>query len=154
MVHAARRTASEPWDPAAKEERYESIVQQPEKRLILAVLEDAVSTFQQYIALHKGTFREFRQVEIWLTSNDTKWAFSFVNICDALDLDVARWRAALARWRRRQEASDGLGGTVGTWCLPGDGGGRHLGADGGDRPAHEHQAASPRYRVGQGLAAH
>ena len=51
---------------------------QPEKRLVLAVLEEALKTFQQCLA--GTTFRQrrfFREVEEWFASEDVTWLFSF-----------------------------------------------------------------------------
>jgi hypothetical protein len=76
---------------------------QPEKRLMLAVLEDAVGTFQKYARARERTGqRLFTEVEDWFTSDDQEWPYSFVNISQALGLDAAYVRGGLARWRRRQ----------------------------------------------------
>jgi len=127
---------------------------QPEKRLILAILEDAVGTFQKYVVLQRGTPRHFRQVEAWIAANDTEWAFSFVNICEALDLDVARCRAGLARWRSRQEAGDALGVTIGARVLRVSGTRGRLHPVGRDRPGNGRHTITPRYRVGRDLPTH
>lgn len=80
---------------------------QPEQRLLLGVLEDALNTFQKGVALRRYRSREFRQAEAWLASNDTTWCFSYVNVCDFLGLDVSGCRDALARWRRWMETGGG-----------------------------------------------
>src|SRR5581483_352348 len=61
---------------------------QPEKRLMLAVLEDAVGTFQKYTGAGNRRMRRlFLEAEEWFASNDTEWPFAFVNICHALGMD-------------------------------------------------------------------
>jgi hypothetical protein len=77
----------------------------PEKRLMLAVLEEAVGDFQRFVAApgREGQ-RMFRNAEDWFASEDTEWPFSFVNICQTLGLDVGYVRAGLGRWRDAQRA--------------------------------------------------
>lgn len=69
---------------------------QPERRLMLAILEDAVDVIRRY-----GRFRDPAAVKLtrdardWMTSTERHWPFSFENICDAvgLDADAVRTRA-------------------------------------------------------------
>jgi len=78
---------------------------QPEKRLMLAVLEEAVGTFQKNaLSPHRRARRLFTDVEEWLGSEDRDWPFSFVNICQALGLEPHYLRAGLRRWREREQA--------------------------------------------------
>jgi hypothetical protein len=78
---------------------------QPEKRLMLAVLEDAVGTFQKYTGAGNRRMRRlFLEAEEWFASNDTEWPFAFVNICHALGMDPEYMRGGLRRWRERQES--------------------------------------------------
>ena len=77
-----------------------------EKSLLLAVLEDAVETFQHYvIASDRRDHALFADVAAWFASGDTQWMFSFVPICDALGFDVAYVRSGLRRWRDTHCAS-------------------------------------------------
>jgi hypothetical protein len=76
---------------------------QPEKRLMLAVMEDAVGTFQKYVwARDRAGQRLLAEVEEWFESHDIDWPYSFVNICHALNLDVDFMRDGLRRWKRQQ----------------------------------------------------
>ena len=76
---------------------------QPEKRLMLAVMEDAVGTFQKYVwARDRAGQRLLAEVEDWFESNDLEWPYSFVNICNALSLDVDFMRGGLRRWKQQQ----------------------------------------------------
>ncbi len=77
----------------------------PEKRLMLAVLEEAVGDYQRYlVATGNEARRLFQDAEDWLASEDVEWPYSFVNICNALGLDVGYVRAGLTRWRDAQRA--------------------------------------------------
>src|SRR5438046_2815167 len=61
---------------------------QPEKRLMLAVLEGAVSDFQKYATASSGRGRRlFADADAWFGSTNTDDPLSFVNICYALALD-------------------------------------------------------------------
>jgi hypothetical protein len=77
----------------------------PEKRLLLAVLEEAVVTLQRY-ATDSGRRgrRLFREAEEWLRSDDVCWPCSFRNICDALGFDATGLRQGLWRWCDLQRA--------------------------------------------------
>src|SRR3989454_6438099 len=78
---------------------------QPEKRLMLAVLEDAVGTFQKYVAssTRRGQ-RLFAEAEEWFAEPATEWPFGFESICQALSLEPAYIRNGLGRWRDAQRA--------------------------------------------------
>ncbi len=78
---------------------------QPEKRLMLAVLEDAVGTFQKYVgARDRPAQALFAETEEWFAAEEAEWPFSFENICQALGLEAEFLRAGLWRWRDRQRA--------------------------------------------------
>ena len=71
-----------------------------EKRLMLAVLEDALGIYRKYTAVPGRRHRRLvRETEQWLFSDDTSWPFSFVNICHSLGIDVAWLRGQLGRPR-------------------------------------------------------
>ncbi len=77
---------------------------QPEKRLMLAVLEDAVTSyFRHAFATRHAGMAEFREAQAWITSDDTTWPFSFLNICTALDIEADYVRRGLERWRAREQ---------------------------------------------------
>ena len=85
----------------------------PEKRLMLAVLEDAVATFQRYVdAKNRRGQRLFREAEEWVVSDDTDWPFAFENICHTLDIEPDFLRRGLARWKERQLAKAAGGARV------------------------------------------
>ncbi len=70
--------------------------QQGEKRLMLAVLKDAVECIEHYSSGCRARSRPaYRAALRWVFAQDQAWPFSFENICLALDLDPARLRFAL-----------------------------------------------------------
>jgi hypothetical protein len=84
---------------------------QPEKRLMLAVLEDAVSDFQKYATASSGRGRRlFVEADTWFKSDSTDRLLDFENICQALALDPSFVRDSLRRWRiaRRSEATTSI----------------------------------------------
>ncbi len=77
----------------------------PEMRLLLAVLEEGVVTFQRYVnSPRRRGQRLFREAEEWLLSDDVSWPCSFRNVCDVLGFDVAYLRSGLMRWRDHQRS--------------------------------------------------
>lgn len=82
------------------------IPQQPEIRLMLAVLEDSVNCFQDNIfAVNKKRIQLFKEAEDWFMSDDTSWIFSFVSICSLLQLEPGYFRQGLNRWAAKQRAT-------------------------------------------------
>jgi hypothetical protein len=72
-------------------------------RLMLAVREDAVGTFQKYVwARDRASQRLLTEVEDWFASDDVDWPYSFVNICHSLGLDIGFMRNGLRRWKQDQ----------------------------------------------------
>jgi len=83
--------------------------EQPEKRLMLAVLEDAVKTFQDSLAtVNHRRPRLLREVEEWFASTDVTWPFSFENVCTVLGIDPDSLRLGLSQWRVHQFAQQKL----------------------------------------------
>ncbi len=78
-----------------------SLVQTPEKRLMLAVLEDAAATVSRCAGRQTSPDqRAVEEVERWYSSEDGHWPFSFINVCDALGLDPSCLRRGFLRLRR------------------------------------------------------
>ena len=79
----------------------------PEKRLMLAILKDAVSTFQaDLFATNVKSSRRFEQAKDWITEADGDWVFSFENICEHLGLNPAYVRNGLLHWMENKLASE------------------------------------------------
>jgi hypothetical protein len=74
---------------------------QPEKRLMLAVLEEAIATFQRHaISDTRRSQRLVEEVEAWASGAEgSDWPFSFENVCAALDLEAEYLRNGMARWK-------------------------------------------------------
>jgi hypothetical protein len=63
-------------------------------RLMAAILEDAMHVYIR----ERGSSRQsraFHEARMWIHSNDRKWVFSFLRICEALNLDPFRMRRRL-----------------------------------------------------------
>jgi len=74
----------------------------PEHRLMLAVLEDALVTFQTGLKSSDPVRRQyFCEVGRWVSSADTESPFSFENICSTLGLDPDYIRAGFSELRRK-----------------------------------------------------
>ena len=73
---------------------------EPEKRLMLAVLEDAIACFQKYLLARDGRGRAmFREAEEWMLEEESDWLFSFENICEILGFSPQYLRQGLIRWK-------------------------------------------------------
>ena len=85
--------------------RDERTALQPAKRLMLAILTDAVELVLQDPA-SASSHRAFlqRRAADWVCSSDRRWFFSFVNVCETLGLDAKRLRAGIARLVEEREA--------------------------------------------------
>jgi hypothetical protein len=73
---------------------------EPERRLALAVLADAVRCFQLNMAAQSAIkVREFTEAKTWLFQTEDKGPFSFDSICYLLDIHADGLRKGLRRWR-------------------------------------------------------
>lgn len=78
---------------------------EPEKRLMLAVLDNALACFQKHFSSRGGRgLRLFRETEEWIFREDSGRPFSFSNICDVVGFDPQYVRRGLLRWRERRIA--------------------------------------------------
>jgi len=77
------------WDTVARKDQLE-----PEKKLLLAVLENAIRTYRQYVFTPS---RLLHEVEEWLFSENRDHPFSFETICDALGLNTECVRRGILR---------------------------------------------------------
>ncbi len=75
----------------------------PEKRLLAAVLMEALQEFEHVVHMPNDPRRQ--ELWAWFFGRDAAWPFSFENLCDQLDLNPSCIRtriAALATRRRRR----------------------------------------------------
>jgi len=76
---------------------------EPEKRLMLAILEDAIHCFQDNLLTQNVRSRRlFEEAEEWIVEADGDWIFSFENICEALGFSPAYLREGLLRWMKNK----------------------------------------------------
>lgn len=72
-----------------------------EKRLMLAVLENALDYYRKYIAatdrIGRGLFIEAAE---WIQSTSSEDIFSFENISETLDINPAYFRRGVAVWHK------------------------------------------------------
>lgn len=78
---------------AARALGFDAVPNQPERRLLRAVLEQAIEDLGRRTKEHHGVADA---AEIWFASGSTAWLFSFVNICMFLDIppDAVRRRVS------------------------------------------------------------
>jgi len=73
-----------------------------ERRLMVAVLEDAVDVYRKQAAARDPRGRTmFDDAEEWFEADDRMWLYSFENICDVLDLNADYLRRGLHAWKQR-----------------------------------------------------
>lgn len=88
-------------------ERY--VILEGEKRLALAVLEDAVSCFQKYATAKKGPgLRLFEDAQVYIDAEERNWSFSFICVCDLFGIDPFFLREGLAKWLAREQAGQNV----------------------------------------------
>jgi hypothetical protein len=75
---------------------------EPEKELMLAVLEDGVRSFQENIFAESGKKRALlEEAREWLFSDGFEHVFSFSSICSTLGLNPGYIRRGLKRWEEQ-----------------------------------------------------
>jgi hypothetical protein len=72
-----------------------------ERRLMLAVLEDAVDMYRKHCGTQGRNRALFLDAEAWIDDDDRTWMFSFLNLCDVLDLDGEYLRRGLHALKAR-----------------------------------------------------
>ena len=73
---------------------------EPEKKLMLAVLEDAIACFQKYVFARDGKGKMlFQEAEDWVQDTNGDWLFSFANVCETLGFNPDYLRQGLAQWK-------------------------------------------------------
>ena len=76
---------------------------EPERRLMLAILEDAINCYQDnLLAKHGSAGRLFTEAEEWILETNSDWIFSFKNICETLGFNPEYVRQGLLRWKEKK----------------------------------------------------
>jgi hypothetical protein len=69
-----------------------------EKRLMIAVLKDAVECLDKHRGARSSSGRtQYQNALEWVQDNGTEWLFSFTNICDLLGFDPDYMREVLLK---------------------------------------------------------
>lgn len=77
-----------------------------QRRLMIAVLEDAIECFQKYVDAKDNRGRQLgTEAEEWFLTDDPHWLFSFANVCETLDLNPDFLCQGILAWKAKQEVS-------------------------------------------------
>lgn len=85
-----------------------SSAQNGERRLMAAVLQNGIETFQKYAFTRDPEERElFAEASAWITARHDPALFSFTTVCHVLEVDAECLRGGLLRWleQRRQNGT-------------------------------------------------
>ena len=117
--YAARQTAKQrqhspffledsyPLEQFTIPENTSAVVWTGSRRLLLAILQEALRSFFQYRSSRsRSGKRIFREVQEWLLSSEAQWLYSFESICAHLGLDPDYLRTGL--WQLLQETEKPL----------------------------------------------
>jgi hypothetical protein len=94
-------------DPLLPSQYFETLqskaLLEPERRLMAAVLEDAILCYRRYMTVHGGKRKNiFRETEDWIFDDSSDWLLSFDSVCEVLGLDPESVRQELLRWKKRK----------------------------------------------------
>jgi hypothetical protein len=82
-----------------------AVAAEPVTRLMAGVLVDAVRSFQRNFDAHRSDRRqEFREVQSWIFDNKGTGPFSFLCVCDSIEVDPGVLRNWIVRWQRDRRA--------------------------------------------------
>jgi hypothetical protein len=80
----------------------------PEKRLMLAVLDDAVESFVAHVKPRNAKEqRQFHDARDWIMEADGDWLFSFNSVCQVVGIDPDYLRGGLERLHNRAARANG-----------------------------------------------
>ena len=78
---------------------------EPEKRLLVAILEDSIHCFQDNVVAESGKGKKlFDEAEEWILEERRDWIFSFQNVSELLGLSPEYLRQGLLRWKDKRLA--------------------------------------------------
>ena len=117
-----RATTTRPPEPIFLSAGHVAARRQPEKRLMVAILESAINDLQHYATTPHGRGRRFFiEAKAWFASSATNGPGDFEFICQALEFDPSAIRTRLGRWCTARRGSgapeDGRGAS--DWWLRG-----------------------------------
>jgi hypothetical protein len=83
---------------------------EPEKKLMLAVLEDAIACIQSYVfARDRKKKVLFQEAEHWVQDTNGDGPFSFANVCETLGFAPDYLRQGLSQWKTARLKSGARG---------------------------------------------
>jgi hypothetical protein len=75
---------------------------EPEKRLMLALLEDAIHCFQDNLSAQTARKKKlFDEALDWIVETDGDWIFSFDHVCETLGFTPEYMRQGLLHWKEK-----------------------------------------------------
>ena len=79
---------------------------EPEKLLLLAVLEDALSCYRKYLFARTAKRQaEFREAEAWIFDSEDNRFVSFENVCGILGIEPSYLLRGLRKWKADRVAA-------------------------------------------------
>jgi hypothetical protein len=75
-----------------------------------AVLEDAFLCFHKQFEPDQRFVQRAREAEDWFFSDNSRWLFSFLSVCDALGLEPTYIRQKLKHWTPSRLGNDARNG--------------------------------------------
>ena len=76
---------------------------EPEKHLLLAILEDALSCYRKNVFARTAKKQAaFREAEEWILATGDERFLSFESVCGVLGIEPSYLRRGLAEWKRRK----------------------------------------------------
>lgn len=91
--------------PSQFHNRFRGGLLEGERKLMLAILEDAVACFQKHAGDNRPrAVRAFEETEQWFMDTEDAWVFSFESICHILQIHPGYFRRNLSLWKARMLA--------------------------------------------------
>lgn len=82
---------------------------EPEKKLMLAILEDAIACFQKYAFARDSRGKTlFNEADEWIQQGAVGGIFAFDSVCEVLGLNPSYLRQGLAAWKQNALAKRSL----------------------------------------------
>jgi hypothetical protein len=95
------------------DERRDDSALRPIKRLMLAILEDALRCLHKHAEARNGACRRmYREAEQWLCGESGNALFSFTVVCETLGIEPEYLRSGLRQWRETKPRGE-IGQRVG-----------------------------------------
>jgi len=80
-----------------------NVALEPERHLMLAILEDAIVAFQKNLYARTAKKRvQFEEAEAWILDDEDYALFSFESICNVLGIEPSYLRRGLLGWKKSQ----------------------------------------------------